>query len=53
MHQSGVEQQGVALAEFSRRKSQSFWLGLQDLVLQWDEMITAFNRDAGTDTVEA
>jgi cysteine synthase len=48
-----VEQQGVALAEFNRRKSQSFWLGLQDLVLQWDEMITAFNRDAGTDTVEA
>jgi cysteine synthase A len=42
-----VEQQGVALADFERRKSQGFWRGLQQLAAQWDEMITAFNRDAG------
>src|SRR6202011_5976601 len=42
-----VEQQGVALADFERRKSQGFWRGLQQLVARWDEMITAFNRDAG------
>ena len=42
-----VEQQGIALADFDRRRSQDFWRGLQDLVPQWDEMITAFNRDSG------
>jgi cysteine synthase len=42
-----VEQQGIALADFDRRKSQAFWRGLQDLVPRWDEMITAFNRDSG------
>ncbi len=46
-----VEQQGITLADFDRRKSQSFWRGLQDLVPQWDDMITAFNREAGTHTV--
>ena len=42
-----VEQQGIGLADFERRKSQAFWRGLHDLVPQWDEMITAFNRDTG------
>jgi len=42
-----VEQQGVALADFDRRRSQAFWRGLADLVPQWDEMIAAFNRDSG------
>src|SRR5580704_15170590 len=42
-----VEQQGVALADFDRRKNQAFWHRLQDLVPQWDEMIAAFNRDSG------
>ena len=42
-----VEQQGIPLADFDRRKSQTFWRGLHDLVPQWDEMITAFNRDSG------
>jgi cysteine synthase len=42
-----VEQQGVAIADFDRRKDQSFWRGLHTLVPQWDEMITAFNRDSG------
>jgi cysteine synthase len=42
-----VEQQGIVLADFERRKSQGFWRGLHDLVPQWDEMITAFNHDSG------
>jgi cysteine synthase len=42
-----VEQQGIALADFQRRKSQDFWQGLHALVPQWDEMIAAFNRDSG------
>jgi len=42
-----VEQQGIALQDFQRRKSQDFWQGLHALVPQWDEMITAFNRDSG------
>lgn len=42
-----VEQQGIALADFDRRRAQSFWRGLHVLVPQWDEMIAAFNRDSG------
>ncbi len=42
-----VEQQGVALADFDRRRSQRFWTDLHALIPQWDEMITAFNRDSG------
>ena len=42
-----VEQQGVSVADFDRRRGQDFWRGLQDLVPRWDEMITAFNRDSG------
>lgn len=42
-----VEQQGIALADFERRRSQDFWRSLHALVPQWDEMIQAFNRDSG------
>ena len=42
-----VEQQGISLADFDKRRSHDFWRGLQDLVPQWDDMITAFNRDSG------
>ena len=42
-----VEQQGVALADFERRRSQTFWTGLHELIPVWDETITAFNRDSG------
>ncbi len=42
-----VEQQGVTLADFDKRKNQAFWRGLHDLIPQWDEMIEAFNRDSG------
>ena len=43
-----VEQQGVALADFERRRGQEFWRSLQPLVAQWDEMITSFNRELST-----
>jgi cysteine synthase len=42
-----VEQQGIALADFDRRRRQAFWQDLQALVPLWDEMIVAFNRDSG------
>ena len=42
-----VEQQGIALADFERRRSQRFWTDLHGLVPLWDELITAFNRDSG------
>ena len=48
-----IEQQGIKLSDFDRRKSQDFWRGLQDLVPQWDELITAFNRDSGMDAKAA
>ena len=44
-----VEQQGVGLADFDRRKSQAFWRELHALVPQWDEMIEAMNRDSGVE----
>ena len=42
-----VEQQGVALADFDRRLDQRFWDGLAGAVPAWNELIAAFNRDAG------
>ena len=42
-----VEQQGVALADFDRRKDQRFWRGLRGLLPVWDEMIERFNRETG------
>jgi hypothetical protein len=42
-----VEQQGVALADFDRRKDQRFWRGLRGLLPVWDELIERFNRETG------
>jgi cysteine synthase len=42
-----VEQQGVALADFDRRLDQTFWTRLANAVPAWNELIAAFNRDAG------
>jgi cysteine synthase len=42
-----VEQQGVPLADFERRRQQAFWTGLAGYVPQWDALIDAFNRDSG------
>ena len=38
-----VEQQGISLEDFDRRRDQSFWDGLLALVPLWDEMIAGFN----------
>jgi cysteine synthase A len=43
-----VEQQGVSLAEFDRRRSQAFWRGLRALVPIWDRLIDDFNRRAAS-----
>jgi cysteine synthase len=42
-----VEQQGIELADFDRRRDQRFWTGLRDLLPIWDEMIARFNRETG------
>lgn len=39
-----VEQQGVSLEDFDRRRDQSFWDGLMNLVPIWDAMIDTFNQ---------
>jgi cysteine synthase len=42
-----VEQQGVALEAFDRRRGQSFWAGLRDVLPKWDSLIEDTNRRAG------
>ncbi len=42
-----VEQQGCTLEEFQRRRDQSFWRGLHDLLPAWDAMIDEANAEAG------
>lgn len=41
-----VEQQGVSLEDFSRRRQQSFWDGLMAMVPVWDGLIADFNAAA-------
>ena len=38
-----VEQRGVSLEDFDRRRQQSFWSGMRDLLSEWDERIEEFN----------
>lgn len=40
-----VEQQGIPVGDFDRRRDQSFWRDLHGLVETWDELITRFNKD--------
>jgi cysteine synthase len=42
-----VEQQGVSLPDFERRRDQRFWVGLRDLLPAWDAMIGEFNERTG------
>ena len=42
-----VEQQGVSVPEFERRRSQSFWRDLRGAIPVWDDLIRAFNADTG------
>jgi cysteine synthase len=40
-----VEQQGVSLEDFDRRKDQRFWQGLVDTIPEWDRLIDEFNDE--------
>jgi hypothetical protein len=42
-----VEQQGVSIADFERRRAAAFWKELRDLVPAWDAMIDEFNGRTG------
>lgn len=42
-----VEQQGISVEDFDRRRHQSFWKGLRDYLPIFDEMIDRMNRDVG------
>jgi cysteine synthase len=42
-----VEQQGVSLDDFDRRKDQRFWQGLVDTIPAWDRLIDEFNDEVG------
>ena len=44
-----VEQQGIALEDFDRRRNQSFWHALADALPVWDRMIEDFNEKTGVD----
>jgi cysteine synthase A len=42
-----VEQQGVPLEEFEKRRSQGFWRDLRQAAAPWDRLIVEFNARAG------
>jgi cysteine synthase len=42
-----VEQQGVPLAEFDRRRAPEFWQGLQAAIPHWDRLIEEMNAEIG------
>ena len=42
-----VEQQGVPLEEFERRRGQGFWVQLHQAASAWDALIAEFNARAG------
>lgn len=42
-----VEQQGVAIDDFDRRRDQRFWRGLVDSIPTWDRLIEDFNAEVG------
>jgi cysteine synthase len=42
-----VEQQGVSVEDFDRRKEAGFWSELQGSIPAWDKLIEQFNEDSG------
>ena len=42
-----VEQQGVSVEDFDKRKSQEFWHGLTAGIPAWDRLIQEFNAEVG------
>ena len=48
-----VEQQGVSVEDFERRRSQSFWDGIADSLPAWDRLIEEFNAEvSGANTFD-
>jgi hypothetical protein len=45
-----VEQQGVSIEDFDRRRKPEFWQGLVDTIPAWDRQIEAFNAEIGRNT---
>jgi cysteine synthase A len=42
-----VEQQGVSIEDFERRRHQSFWNDIANSRPAWDRLIEEFNAEAG------
>jgi cysteine synthase len=42
-----VEQQGVSVEDFDRRRSQDFWRSLVETIPAWDRLIDGFNAEVG------
>jgi cysteine synthase len=42
-----VEQQGVTIDDFERRKDQRFWRSLVESIPMWDHLIEDFNAEVG------
>ena len=42
-----VEQRGISMEDFDRRKHQSFWDGIAAELPEWDRMIEQFNSQSG------
>ena len=42
-----VEQQGVSVADFDRRRDPAFWTQIQAAIPAWDRLIEKFNDDSG------
>ena len=42
-----VEQQGVSIEDFDRRRKQDFWQRLVDTIPAWDRLIEDFNAEIG------
>jgi cysteine synthase len=42
-----VEQQGVSIEDFDRRKDQAFWRGVAASAPEWDRLIADFNAETG------
>ncbi|MFD2031971.1 pyridoxal-phosphate dependent enzyme [Ancylobacter dichloromethanicus] len=42
-----VEQQGISVEDFERRRHQRFWRGLREHLAVFDELIARMNRDIG------
>ena len=42
-----VEQQGISIDDFERRRNQDWWAGLRPLIEKWDDRISEFNEATG------